>query len=945
MIRRVYLFVFIILALTTVSQEQVEVKIPNSKSKIFKQAMKAIELKDYFLAKRYFDALIEKGLESDNQKFEYAKLLHKLGENKESLKIINDLINDKYDHPLVFYYAAILNNSARDHKKARDYALFFLKKKGMMIEYKAEHTHLANLKMYLDSFGGRASDTVTSRVYTLEGPINSSGAEFNPVITNDGILYGSQDMKAVNYYKSTKLEKSKIMPTRAIYAAKGQKEVFSEINNFPVETPDMEISSFAYSLDKRILYISGCRYIEELKRYKCDIYQSKFKENAWTKPEIIPELTTPESSNTHVTIGFDATRNSPFMFFASDREGGRGGYDIYMSFYNTRLLTFSTPRNLGGKINTPKDDITPHYHTPSNTLYFSSNGRGGKGGHDVYYSALKSSIFEKVETLGEEINSPQDDVFFTPNKSLTEGYLVSNRYSENSLINPHCCDDIFFFELSPINSRKKDSINIPILDAETKTPISNVDYQVFKKDSSGNSVLIQEGNTKDGLILKDFTGKENFEVRLKSDNYLETEEKLSIHNYKSNKYEFLMTKKGSLDIDSAILLVLNSGSKKPIKDFDYEIFEVNNGVKEKVLYGQSSEPIDLTKLKNNGKYEIKINANGFSEGESQFEIKDNKLSKNIFLLEPLRSLDKDSTRIILKGKSNDDEITDFKYELYDISNGKKERVYAKLSDLKRLNPNGKYEIMFQKSGYNSITDTFNIQNGKLSKNTFYISTEESLRPQTNQLKIKAIDKKTKEIIPNISYDLYRIDAQDLAFVESGKGEREAIVKDLISNTNYELTVHAPQYYRKKSNIHFIGDSELIVEFELDQIDYNPILLPLVEFEFDSFTLTSEARHIIDSLVVPVLRSNPTLKIELSAHTDSRGTDEYNETLSQRRAEAIRFYLIDNKKIYPERLKSKGYGEYVPVAANENADGTDNPEGRQRNRRCEFRILLDEYDPF
>ena len=61
MIRRVYLFVFIILALTTVSQEQVEVKIPNSKSKIFKQAMKAIELKDYFLAKRYFDALIEKG--------------------------------------------------------------------------------------------------------------------------------------------------------------------------------------------------------------------------------------------------------------------------------------------------------------------------------------------------------------------------------------------------------------------------------------------------------------------------------------------------------------------------------------------------------------------------------------------------------------------------------------------------------------------------------------------------------------------------------------------------------------------------------------------------------------------------------------------------------------------------------------------------------------------
>jgi outer membrane protein OmpA-like peptidoglycan-associated protein len=97
--------------------------------------------------------------------------------------------------------------------------------------------------------------------------------------------------------------------------------------------------------------------------------------------------------------------------------------------------------------------------------------------------------------------------------------------------------------------------------------------------------------------------------------------------------------------------------------------------------------------------------------------------------------------------------------------------------------------------------------------------------------------------------------------------------------------------------------------------------------------------------VPVLIANPTLKIELSAHTDSRGTDEYNETLSQRRAEAIRYYLIDNKKIYPERLTSKGYGEYVPLAPNENPDGTDNAEGRQRNRRCEFRILLEEYDPY
>lgn len=927
------------------SQEQVDIKMPSSKSKIYKQAMKAIDLKDYFLAKHYFDALVEKGLEIDAQKFEYAKLLHKLGENKASLKIIQELIKDKHDHPLLFYYATILFNSEKEPKKARDYALFFLKKKGMFAEYKAEHTHIANLKMYLDSFGGRAADTISSRVYALEGPVNASGAEFNPIITNEGIMFGSQDMKVVNYYKSTKLDKSKIKATRAIYVAKGSKEIFTEISDFPLETPNMEISSFAFSLDKRVLYLSGCQYIEELKKYKCDIYQSKFKDKVWTQPEIIPEITTPESSNTHVSIGFDAVRNAPFMFFSSDREGGRGGYDIYMSFYNTRTLTFSAPRNLGGKINTPKDDITPYYHTPTNTLYFSSNGRGGKGGHDVYYSVLKSSLFENVSTLGEEINSPQDDVFFTPNKSLTEGYLVSNRYSENSLINPHCCDDIFFFEISKVDLRKKDSIQIPVLDAETKKPITDAEYKLFKKDSSGNSVLIKEGNTKDGVTLNDLTGKDNYEIQLKSDGYLGADEKISVNNFKPNKSEILMTKKGSLDKDSAKLLVLNNENKKLISDYDYEIFDVTNGTKEKILQGNTKDPIELSRLKDNSKYEINIKSNGFSEGQGQFEIKNNKLSKNQFLLDPIKTLDKDSTRIILKDKNNGEEITDFKYEIYDITNGKRERVYAKLSDLKRLNSDGKYEIKFQKDGYKNLTDTFEIKDKKMSKNTFFIGQDESIRPKSNQLKIKAIDKKTKEIIPNFDYDLYKVGGQDLAFVESGKGENEAIIRDLLPNTNYEVTVHAPKYYRKKTNVYFTGDSELIVEFDLDPIDFNPILLPLVEFEFDSFTLTSEARHIIDSLVVPVLIANPTLKIELSAHTDSRGTDEYNESLSQRRAEAIRFYLIDNKKIYPERLTSKGYGEYVPLAPNENPDGTDDPEGRQRNRRCEFRILQEEYDPY
>jgi outer membrane protein OmpA-like peptidoglycan-associated protein len=83
-------------------------------------------------------------------------------------------------------------------------------------------------------------------------------------------------------------------------------------------------------------------------------------------------------------------------------------------------------------------------------------------------------------------------------------------------------------------------------------------------------------------------------------------------------------------------------------------------------------------------------------------------------------------------------------------------------------------------------------------------------------------------------------------------------------------------------------------------------------------------------------------IELSAHTDSRGTDEYNEILSEKRAKSMKEFLQNYREINPKRLKAKGYGEYVPIAPNDNPDGTDNPEGRQRNRRCEFRILEEEF---
>jgi outer membrane protein OmpA-like peptidoglycan-associated protein len=74
-----------------------------------------------------------------------------------------------------------------------------------------------------------------------------------------------------------------------------------------------------------------------------------------------------------------------------------------------------------------------------------------------------------------------------------------------------------------------------------------------------------------------------------------------------------------------------------------------------------------------------------------------------------------------------------------------------------------------------------------------------------------------------------------------------------------------------------------------------------------------------------------------AHTDSKGTDAYNLKLSQKRAESVVKYLL-SKGIAPGRLKAKGYGETMPVVPNSNPDGTDNPLGRAKNRRTDFKII-------
>jgi OOP family OmpA-OmpF porin len=85
---------------------------------------------------------------------------------------------------------------------------------------------------------------------------------------------------------------------------------------------------------------------------------------------------------------------------------------------------------------------------------------------------------------------------------------------------------------------------------------------------------------------------------------------------------------------------------------------------------------------------------------------------------------------------------------------------------------------------------------------------------------------------------------------------------------------------------------------------------------------------------------PGSQIEVAGHTDNIGTPQYNQTLSEKRAEAVREYLIREGGANPAKISSVGYRDLYPVAPNQKPDGRDNPDGRAQNRRVEINILSD-----
>lgn len=110
----------------------------------------------------------------------------------------------------------------------------------------------------------------------------------------------------------------------------------------------------------------------------------------------------------------------------------------------------------------------------------------------------------------------------------------------------------------------------------------------------------------------------------------------------------------------------------------------------------------------------------------------------------------------------------------------------------------------------------------------------------------------------------------------------------------------------------------------------------VLFDFDKYSLRPEAAESLRK-VGEVAKSYGNAPVRIEGHTDGKGTHAYNMTLSENRAASVKKWLVENAGVAASRITTRGLGETKPVAPNTNPNGSDNPAGRQKNRRVEITI--------
>ncbi|MGZ4097236.1 MAG: OmpA family protein [Bacteroidia bacterium] len=311
-----------------------------------------------------------------------------------------------------------------------------------------------------------------------------------------------------------------------VYVSDKEKEVFmvaqrdktgtfnsGEPMPYPFNATEDNQGGCSISIDNKHLYFAMQRQ-EGGAQPNVDIYLSDNSDDYWGDiHKLSANVNHPVYWDSQPSIASDGIT----LYFASDRSGGYGGIDLYVTKKDLKTGLWSIPQNLGPKINTTGDEKTPFIHSDSETLYFSSTGQFGFGGYDIFL-ARKDDKGEwmEPENIGEPINGPTDDTGFFVSSDAKTGYFFS--YDEGKVRGRGVGRyDLYSFDLYPEARPQSMTFMKGTIKDEKGEPISGAVLEIKNTVTKEKTYATVDSTTGQYMAAISLKKKDNIVMTVKKD--------------------------------------------------------------------------------------------------------------------------------------------------------------------------------------------------------------------------------------------------------------------------------------------------------------------------------------------------------------------------------------------------------------------------------------------
>lgn len=287
-----------------------------------------------------------------------------------------------------------------------------------------------------------------------------------------------------------------------------------------INSPQYNEGAQSITQDGEYLFFTCCDRPSGLG--SCDIYVAQKQGDSWGSPINLNSPINTRAWESQPSISADGNT----LYFSSNRKGGYGGYDIWKSTLTDK--GWSEPENLGPTINTPYDEQSPFIHPDDNTLYFSSNGWPGFGNMDIFVSRRdQDGKWQKPTNMGYPINTSADDNGLTLNATGNYAFFSSNN------LKGYGGFDIYTFEMPvPLRPKVVTYVKGTVKDSKTKDPMSAT---VEIVDLGNNRTVYNNTIEQNGRFLATLITGKNYLLNVSKHGYMFYSENFSLVGDSSKK--------------------------------------------------------------------------------------------------------------------------------------------------------------------------------------------------------------------------------------------------------------------------------------------------------------------------------------------------------------------------------------------------------------------------